>query len=253
MNNSSADLKPSLIDLEVGNTTTGDKQEFDSVQSERLSERGNMYCVYWIHLDTHKNMYEEGYIGITSNFKKRMQSHSEKLEKDNVFKKAIKLYKWNNLIKDIIHNNITLKEALNLELKYRPLQNIGWNSQIGGKIGVEKEWYLIETNKLKHSLKTSIATKKAIALKDTKEARSLRAKICNAKYKEKYSKSLRGSNNPKAKLDETQVFKIKFELIPNNYTNEQISLLYDVQPYVIEFIRKNKTWKHVVCDSPDYK
>lgn len=62
MNKINADLKFPLIDLEVGNTTTGGKQD-NSVQPERLSEENNMYCLYWIHLKEHRNILNECYIG----------------------------------------------------------------------------------------------------------------------------------------------------------------------------------------------
>jgi len=254
MQNSSADLKPSLIDLEASNMATGGKQEHNSsMQPERLSERDNVYCIYWIHLTEHNNKYTEGYIGITSNFKRRMQAHSELKRKNNHFKNAIRKYGWDNLEKEILKSNITLDEALKLEELYRPSQNIGWNSQQGGKLGVEKGWYSIDKNKERHRKRTSEATKKAIELKDTHEARSKRAKLSNAIHKDKYRKALRGSNNPKAKLNENQVYKIKFELIPNGLDNFKIAEMFNVKSYVIQFIRVNKTWKHVVCDSPDHK
>lgn len=48
-----ADLKLSLIDLEADNNATGRKQD-KTVQRERLSERDNMYCLYWTHLKLEK-------------------------------------------------------------------------------------------------------------------------------------------------------------------------------------------------------
>lgn len=248
-----ADIKPSLIDLEADNTATGRKTiSTDIDQRERLSERGNVYILYWIHRKEHKDMLIEGYIGITCNFKERMRSHKKNKNK-TILTDAIYSIGWENLNKDIIHNNLTLEEALELELKYRPKENIGWNLQKGGNIGVDSYWYDIEENKNKHSDHTSKGTKLGIKNKDSKEARSKRAKLNWLKNKDSYSEMSLGSKNPKAKLNESQVYDIKFNLIPKGFTNKQIANLYNVKDYVIQFIRCGKTWKHVTCDSPDYK
>lgn len=50
MNKNNADVKLSLIDLEASNIVTGGKQFNNNVQPERLSEKDNMYSVYWIHI-----------------------------------------------------------------------------------------------------------------------------------------------------------------------------------------------------------
>ena len=247
-----ADLKLPLIDLEVGNTTTGRKQDKLSRQRERLSEGGNIYDVYWIHQKSQNDIYKEGYVGITSNFKKRMNSHINNNKKYH-FKNAINKYGWDNLDKDIIHSNLSLNEALKFEELYRPNQNIGWNSQKGGIIGVEKEWYNIPENKLKHKINTSNATLKWIKEKDNYTKRSNRAKKSWIKNRDSYKNVSVGSNNPKAKLNEIIVFNIRFNLIPLGMNNKEISLLYNVKPYVIAFIRNNKTWKNVVCDSPAHE
>lgn len=253
MNKNNADVKLSLIDLEASNIVTGGKQFNNNVQPERLSEKDNMYSVYWIHLPEQNDIYTQGYVGITSNYKNRMKSYAKKKGKNNHFGNAINKYGWNNLLKEIIHNNITLKKALKFEEFYRPIQNIGWNSQKGGILGVEKEWYTIPENKLKHKENTSKATRIGISLKDTPSKRSLRAKenwLINYKsYENKFS----GSNNPKAILNEEQVKCIKCELIPKGLTNKEIGNLYKVKNHVIQFIRNNKNWKHIICDSPDHK
>lgn len=247
-NHQHADLKPSLIDLEADNNATGRKQA-NAVQRERLSERDNMYCLYWIHLKEHISI-DKGYIGITLDFEKRVYSH-EKSKNKTHFKNAILKYGYDNLIKEVLHNNLTLEQALYLENKYRPTQNIGWNSQKGGMLGVEKEWYLIEENKNKHSLNTSIATKEGIIKHDTKEKRSLRAKENWITNKESYKDIQKGSNNPRAILNESQVLCIKCKLLKEGIRDYKIAKLYNVKPYVINFIRKNINWKHIICDSPD--
>ena len=251
MKTHNADLKLPLIDLEAGNTATGGKQEYYSVQPERLSEGDDIYCVYWIHTKGCINL-DKGYIGITCNFNERMKSH-KKNKKKTKLSDAIKKYKWNNLEKEILFNNLSLQRALCIERIYRYQPNMGWNLQKGGELGVDKSWYEIPENKIKHSKNTSINTKLGILNKDNKENRSERAKLSRLNNKDSYKKVSVGSNNGKALLNEEQVKYIKFELIPSGKSNKEISELYNVNSYVIQFIRTEKTWKHIVCDSPDHE
>lgn len=249
--NNNVDLKPLLIDLEANNIATGGKQE-NFVQPERLSGEDNMYIVYWIHLKEHTNIYSEGYVGITQNYKDRIKAH-KKSKRNSHFNNAKFKYGWDNLIITIKYKNLTLKEALSLEENFRPFENIGWNSQKGGILGVEKEWYNLPENKLKHFINTSKATKIGISIKDSKEKRSLRAKNNWINNKESYKDSFKGSKNPRAILNEEKVKCIKCDLIPKGKTDKEISILYNVKPYVITWIRKLKNWKHIICDSPDHK
>lgn len=241
MKTHNADLKPPLIDLEAGSTATGGKP---IRQPERLSEEGYTYTVYWIRLENHKNIFTEGYVGITKDLKMRMKAHKKSKKKTHLFYAKNK-YGWNNLIKDIIYKNLSKEEALLLEAFYRNNVNIGWNSQRGGKLGIEKEWYLDENNKIKHSINTSKATKIGIALKDTTEKRSIRAKINRINNLESYKGLNVGDKNSRSILKEDQVRHIKYILIPEGKSNSQIAKLYGVKPYVIAFIRNNKNWKHV--------
>lgn len=252
METHNADLKLPLIDLEADNTATGGKQEINSVQPERLSEEGNVYCIYWIHLQEHLDITKDGYIGITCNYKERMKSHRKNKKKTHLTD-AIRKYGWDNLKVEILYDQLSLEEALKIENKFRNSQNIGWNLQQGGFLGVEKEWYTIPDNKEKHSLNTSLNTKIGISKKDSKEKRSERAKLSRLKNKNSYKSVSVGSNNGKALLNEEQVTCIKCDFLKRKITDKEIALLYNVKPYVISFIKKSKTWKHIVCDSPDHK
>ena len=137
-----------------------------------------------------------------------------------------------------------MEEALELEALYRPTQNIGWNLQRGGEIGVEPSWYDIPENKLKHSMKTSEATRRGIATKDSREARAERARQNHLKS-DKYKDSVKGERNPRALLTETNVKKIKYEMFPKGLSNTEIASIFGVKPYVISFIRTGKNWSYV--------
>lgn len=252
MKTHNADLKPSLIDLEASNMATGGKQELYSVQPERLSERDNIYCVYWLRLCAHVDPFTEGYIGITKNLKERLRAHKKNKRKTHLYN-AIHKYGWNNIIVDVLKETLTFEQALLIENQFRSSLNIGWNCQIGGNVGVESDWYNIPTNREKHSKNTSNATKIAIAKKDSKEKRSLRAKKQYIINKNSYKDIVKGSKNPNAILNEEQVYKIKFELLPKGLKHVDIAKMFNVKPHVITQIKSNKTWKHIVCDSPDYK
>lgn len=199
--------------------------------------------IYWIREKEHTDIYTQGYVGITKlSLEERIRSHKKNKKQSIV---ARKLRKYNNLVCSIIKEVENLDEALAFEAKLRPTQNIGWNLQRGGELGVEPEWYLIQENKIKHSMKTSEATKRGIAIKDTTEARSKRAKDIRLKYADKYKAAALGENNSRAILTEADVFKIKYELIPKGLKNPEIALMFGVKPYVISFIRTGKNWSHV--------
>jgi predicted GIY-YIG superfamily endonuclease len=203
-----------------------------------------LYCVYWIHLEDHNDPYESGYIGITKNFRNRLYAHKSNKQKSH-FKYAINKYGWDSLIKEILCENLSLEDALMIENNIRPDENIGWNSQRGGYLGVNSEWYHLLENSNKHKQATSIATKIAIGIKDSTEKRSLRQKIAFQKHKDSYLGKVQGDKNPRAILTNENVRIIKYELLPLGLSNEEISVKFNVKPYVIGFIRSGKNWKHI--------
>jgi hypothetical protein len=199
--------------------------------------------VYWIRKKEHTDIYTQGYVGVTkTNLEERVRSHKKNYKNSIV---AGKLRKYDDLVCEVIHNVPSLAEALELEAKYRPTPMVGWNLQRGGELGVEPEWYLVPENKEKHSMKTSEATRRGIAANDTTEARSERAKENHRKYRDKYKAAATGERNSRAILSETDVEKIKHELIPQGLKNPEIALMFGVKPYVISFIRTGKNWGHV--------
>lgn len=199
--------------------------------------------VYWIREKDHTDIYTEGYVGITKKaLKERVREHKKNKGNSVV---AGKLRKHADLVWSVAHSVETLEEALALEAEYRPTQFVGWNLQKGGELGVESEWYADPENSQRHSMKTSEATRRGIATKDTKEARSERAKLNHKNKPESYKDIVKGERNPKAILSETDVVKIKYSLFPQGLKNPEIAAMFGVKPYVISFIRTGKNWQHV--------
>jgi predicted GIY-YIG superfamily endonuclease len=89
----------------------------------------NNYCLYWIHYPDQKEPMREGYIGITSDFNKRIKTHS-KYTKYSHIKNRIN----SGAVATILFENLTKEQAENLELMHRPEENIGWNIAKGGNI-----------------------------------------------------------------------------------------------------------------------
>ena len=151
-----------------------------------------VFILYWARLAHHSDAYSEGYIGITKDtFEQRKASHKSAAKKDsNIhFHNALKKY-GNRIVWSVLHHDLSEAEALQKEEEYRPDFNIGWNTDKGGYIGVSPEWYDDPANAQRHRQKTSEATKRAIAEKDTAEARSARA--VENWSKPEYRKKLKG-------------------------------------------------------------
>lgn len=89
-----------------------------------------MTCVYWIHTPEHTNIFEQGYVGVTGRFQRRIREHS-KLNTNPHLAYAIKKYGWDNLVKEQV---IIADEdyCLEMETKLRPKLSIGWNVVMGG-------------------------------------------------------------------------------------------------------------------------
>ena len=86
--------------------------------------------VYWIHHPEHTNMFTQGYIGVSKELKRRFSSHRAKPSNLHM-KHAITKYGWDTLIKEVMV--IASKEyCLDVEIKLRPADKIGWNVVLGG-------------------------------------------------------------------------------------------------------------------------
>lgn len=89
----------------------------------------NNYIVYWYKTKEQTNPYTEGYIGITNNIERRDKEHRRN-SRFSHFTNAMKLY--DDIHYEILADNISIKEASDMEYHYRPDANIGWNSAPGG-------------------------------------------------------------------------------------------------------------------------
>ena len=130
----------------------------------------DLYCVYWITvtpstprisklkywwasninsrvrqkwyypLGTTKNKFDvftDGYVGITKNFKRRMKDHKTVFSPNKApLNFLIKLY-GKDIRFYVLDENLTKVQALNLEKFYRPKMRIGWNIAEGGRTNSE--------------------------------------------------------------------------------------------------------------------
>ena len=89
-----------------------------------------MPCVYWIHTPEHTNIFQQGYVGVSKRFERRIWEHL-KLSGNAHLKNAINKYGWDNLVKEKV---IIADEGycLEMETKLRPKESIGWNIVMGG-------------------------------------------------------------------------------------------------------------------------
>lgn len=101
-----------------------------------------MYSVYWIKYKNHIDPYYEGYIGISKSPSKRFNEHKNSRDNNKV-KGAIK----NGADIEILCDNLSLTEALELEKSYRPKELIGWNLCEGGQLPPSKKGYKYKEGK----------------------------------------------------------------------------------------------------------
>lgn len=201
-----------------------------------------MYYVYWIRSKKHTDVLTQGYVGITSNLPDRLRSH-KKNKRKTPLTCAVSKHGWDNLVVDILHEGLSLQDALSIELNLRPSIHIGWNCQKGGELGVDSSWYKDAKNRSKHRDATSVATKAGIAEKDTTEARSLRAKANWKIHRNSYNGISKGSNNPRAVLTENDVRSIKGML--STHSTRELADKFRVRIHVIQQIKSGKNWSHI--------
>lgn len=200
-----------------------------------------MYCVYWIHMPNQHDPLCEGYIGLTKNLPERLRGHRKNKKQTPLTKLLAK--SWSSVVIEVLDSNLSREEACQLEAYYRPAEHIGLNLLRGGNLGVQPEWYSIAENREQHRKATSKATKRGIRLKDTTEARRIRAAKSYLNPNRK-SSAHAGSNNGKAALTEKDIPVIRERLAKGEPT-AAVARVYSVVPYAIYAIKIGKTWKHV--------
>jgi hypothetical protein len=85
-------------------------------------------------------MADQGYIGVATDFDSRMQQHYLKTSRgDTHFARAIRLYGWKHLQKNIVFEG-SEADCYAFELKLRPKFQIGWNEAIGGYGGDKSQF-----------------------------------------------------------------------------------------------------------------
>jgi hypothetical protein len=109
----------------------------------------------------------EGYVGITSDFSKRIQTHS-KYTKYAHIKNRID----SGAIATILYDSLTKVEAENLEWLHRPEENIGWNIAKGGNIPPSRKGKVSPKAKLTGDNRTEKQKQGSI-----KQAAKLRGKV----------------------------------------------------------------------------
>jgi len=130
--------------------------------------------VYWIHLPEHTDKSSQGYIGITTDLKRRWRDHKSKHSKSYILKNAINKY-GDSLVWEPIHTNLTYDDACAYEIKYRPTEHIGWNIKEGGGNSL-----------LPQSVKDKIS-------------KAHKGKVLTQEHKDNISKNCCMTHNPEAK------------------------------------------------------
>jgi group I intron endonuclease len=87
-------------------------------------------AVYWIHHKDHTDMFSQGYIGVSSNVKKRWYDHNHKPSNAHL-QNAINKYGWDSLVKEVL---LVANKAycLMVESQLRSTDSTGWNVVKGG-------------------------------------------------------------------------------------------------------------------------
>ena len=171
---------------EVGKACTKDCSEDCS--------KHDLYCVYWITVTpstpriskikywwasdvrtrwvfkkyypsgTTKNKFDvftNGYVGITKNFKTRMKSHTAKSRIDSAPTTALIKLHGKDIRFYVLHENLTKDQALNLEKFYRPKRRIGWNIASGGGVTYGQSVKPIKNKKVERTWVCDMATSKS--------------------------------------------------------------------------------------------
>lgn len=143
--------------------------------------------VYWIHYKDHTDPYSQGYVGVTVDFERRIKSHINEAKNGIHSNEFLRQHLTHNDIQiDILHIDEELV-CYELERKYRPELNIGWNiSKGGGEGGVIRTGYKLSEEFREKRKLAMIGNKIAAVNKGKPKSEEHRKKIGNAlKHKPK--------------------------------------------------------------------
>lgn len=97
------------------------------------------HVVYRICLESTTHKLSDGYIGVTSNYERRMNQHLNALTGGiHINKKLQSAFNSDShwMVGEVLYSNLTKEEAYLIEHRLRPYQFIGWNIEIGGIEGL---------------------------------------------------------------------------------------------------------------------
>jgi predicted GIY-YIG superfamily endonuclease len=200
--------------------------------------RAKEYCLYWIRTPEHTDPYSEGYIGVTTNFQRRVYEHKSR-PPSVAFGKAVSELGWKSLVKEVLVAGKSKSEALELEKAYRPDINIGWNMDCGGMCGPNQalmEMAIKEyMNQPEMKAACSARMKKRYASDAERHAQSVRMQVASPK----------GQDNGRSKLTNDEVAFIRYSLIPAGMSNPDIAAEFSVSKDLISRIRVGNRWAHI--------
>lgn len=92
-----------------------------------------MAFVYWIHLEEHKDVFTEGYVGITTQtVKQRFRCHKSLAKAGEITHLYAAMRKHGDKIIVTPLLDADIDYCRNIEFKLRPTHNVGWNIGVGG-------------------------------------------------------------------------------------------------------------------------
>lgn len=172
-----------------------------------------MFYIYWIHQTNHTDPYTEGYVGLSNQPDKRFKAHttntaqvgSKYLREMSDSDKAL-------LTHTILAECSSLEQARELELKYRPLPNIGWNIKRGGGVSpdctgrVHSEQTkkdIARKNTLTKSTRTYVSPFKGVTDRYSEETKALigsyhKGKTISEEHKQAITDKLSGVKHTKS-------------------------------------------------------
>jgi predicted GIY-YIG superfamily endonuclease len=200
--------------------------------------RAKEYCLYWVRSPEHTDPYAEGYVGVTTDFRRRMYEHKSRAPTVDLYK-AIAELGWAALVKEVLATGLSRGDALVLEKQYRPSARIGWNMDCGGMCGPNPALM-------------------AMSMKEYMNQPEVRA-ACSERMKKRYTSaaerkklsaimqlaSPKGQANGRAKLTNDEVAFIRYTLLPAGMTNLDIASEFGVNSSLISMIKTRSRWAHI--------